>query len=348
MPKITLSPVVSLTNVATINSNFVKIEEEINNKMFSRKPEGEPNVLDTNIDLNGYKILNVPKPIAPTDIVRLQDIGEIASPDLSSKQDVLVSGTNIKTINNQSVLGSGNLDIAGGTNDHATAINKTLPDQHPISSITGLQVALDDKAPTGHTHSVSDVSGLQASLDSKASSVHTHAIVDVTGLQTALDSKASTTHSHVISDVTGLQTALDGKASTSVATTSVNGLMSSTDKTKLNGIATGATVNSPDATLLARANHTGSQAISTVTNLQTTLDGKQATLVSGTNIKTINGTSVLGSGNIVISGGGGGGLVDGDYGDVVVSGTGTVMTLDASITASINRAKLFGLIGMTR
>jgi hypothetical protein len=34
--------------------------------------------------------------------------------------------------------------------------------------------------------------------------------------------------------------------------------------------------------------------------------GKQDTLVSGTNIKTINGTSVLGSGNISISGGGGG------------------------------------------
>ena len=34
---------------------------------------------------------------------------------------------------------------------------------------------------------------------------------------------------------------------------------------------------------------------------QTALDAKQATLVSGTNIKTVNGTSVLGSGNIVIS-----------------------------------------------
>jgi hypothetical protein len=34
---------------------------------------------------------------------------------------------------------------------------------------------------------------------------------------------------------------------------------------------------------------------------QTALDAKQATLVSGTNIKTINGTSVLGSGNIAIS-----------------------------------------------
>jgi hypothetical protein len=34
---------------------------------------------------------------------------------------------------------------------------------------------------------------------------------------------------------------------------------------------------------------------------QTALDAKQATLVSGTNIKTINNTSVLGSGNIAIS-----------------------------------------------
>jgi hypothetical protein len=36
---------------------------------------------------------------------------------------------------------------------------------------------------------------------------------------------------------------------------------------------------------------------------QTALDTKQATLVSGTNIKTVNGTSVLGSGNIQIDGG---------------------------------------------
>jgi len=32
----------------------------------------------------------------------------------SSKQDTLVSGTNIKTINNQSLLGSGNIDTQGG------------------------------------------------------------------------------------------------------------------------------------------------------------------------------------------------------------------------------------------
>ena len=45
--------------------------------------------------------------------------------------------------------------------------------------------------------------------------------------------KANSSHTHSISNITNLQTTLDGKASTSVATQSTNGLMSSTDKTKL-------------------------------------------------------------------------------------------------------------------
>ena len=42
--------------------------------------------------------------------------------------------------------------------------------------------------------------------------------------------------------------------------------------------------------------------LSSQTDLQTALDGKQDDLVSGTNIKTINGSSVLGSGDLVVSG----------------------------------------------
>lgn len=34
---------------------------------------------------------------------------------LNTKQDTLVSGTNIKTINNQSILGSGNITLTGGS-----------------------------------------------------------------------------------------------------------------------------------------------------------------------------------------------------------------------------------------
>lgn len=60
-----------------------------------------------------------------------------------------------------------------------------------------------------------------------------------------------------------------------------------------------------------KASSTHSHAISDVTGLQTALDGKQATLVSGTNIKTVNGTSLLGSGNISISGGSGSGDITG-------------------------------------
>jgi hypothetical protein len=44
--------------------------------------------------------------------------------------------------------------------------------------------------------------------------------------------------------------------------------------------------------------------LSAQTDLQTALDAKQDDLVSGTNIKTINGASVLGAGDLVVSGSG--------------------------------------------
>lgn len=50
--------------------------------------------------------------------------------------------------------------------------------------------------------------------------------------------------------------------------------------------------------------------LSDQTDLQSALDAKQTTLVSGTNIKTINGNSLLGSGDLTISGGGSSSGVD--------------------------------------
>ncbi len=52
-------------------------------------------------------------------------------------------------------------------------------------------------------------------------------------------------------------------------------------------------------------------------NIQTQINGKQAGLVSGTNIKTVNGNSLLGSGNLVVSGGG---LVPPSLGDNIFLG----------------------------
>ena len=69
--------------------------------------------------------------------------------------------------------------------------------------------------------------------------------------------------------------------------------------------------------------HTHDDRYYTETETDTLLNGKQATLVSGTNIKTINNNSLLGSGNITIQGGGGSVIGTGsfsidEYGHLIV------------------------------
>lgn len=49
-------------------------------------------------------------------------------PSDTSKQATLVSGTNIKTINNESILGSGNITISGGTSGTPVTFNITYSD----------------------------------------------------------------------------------------------------------------------------------------------------------------------------------------------------------------------------
>lgn len=118
---------------------------------------------------------------------------------------------------------------------------------------------LAGKADANHTHSQyatnDDVEALETEVTGKADSTHTHAQGDITGLSTALSSKANATHSHAQSDITGLATALSGKADTghthSTASTTANGFMSKEDKTKLNGIATGANKTTVDTALSA-------------------------------------------------------------------------------------------------
>lgn len=124
------------------------------------------------------------------------------------------------------------------------------------------------------------------------------------------------------------------------STGSLAGLMTAAQNTKLAGVATGATANSTDATLLDRANHTGTQSSGTISDfVEAVQDTMAATIVAGTNITaTYNDTA--GTITLDATGGGGGGSTNLSIASItattltVVSDTGT----DAIIPASTNAA----------
>ena len=84
---------------------------------------------------------------------------------LASKQDKLVSGTNIKTINSQSLLGEGNISIESGTSitvDSALSTTSENPVQNKVitTKVNSLETSLGSKAS-------------QTDLDSLSSTVTT-------------------------------------------------------------------------------------------------------------------------------------------------------------------------------
>ena len=76
------------------------------------------NILYTNKEqsISALKTFSVlPKSsVTPTSSNHLTRKGYVDT-QVATKQDILVSGTNIKTINNENILGSGNISISGGT-----------------------------------------------------------------------------------------------------------------------------------------------------------------------------------------------------------------------------------------
>ena len=191
-------------------------------------------------------------------------------------------------------------------------VNNTSDANKPVSTAT--QTALDDKAATSHTQAASTITGLATVATSgSASDLAAGTLpaarlpdttvaagsygsaslvpvitVDAAGRITAASTAAvSGGGGGTVTSVTGTAPITSSGGTTpaisiSAATTSAAGSMSGADKTKLDGIASGATANSSDATLLARANHTGTQAASTITGL-----GGAATLNVGTTTGTV-------------------------------------------------------------
>lgn len=151
------------------------------------------------VDTNDSRLSDARTPTAHShsisDVTNLQTT-------LDGKQATLQSGTNIRTVNGNSLLGSGDI-VVGGTG----AIDNTVTQNssNPVKS-SGIYSALLDKANLIHSHPISHISNLESILDGKADSTHSHSISDVSNLQSSLNGKANSTHSHSISDVTDLLT----------------------------------------------------------------------------------------------------------------------------------------------
>jgi hypothetical protein len=148
-----------------------------------------------------------------------------------------------------------------------------------ISTVTGLQTSLDSKVATvaGKQLSTNDYTSAE---QSKLSGIAPNATANST--DALLRDRSTHTGTQGVNTVTGLQSALDTK----VNAVSGKGLSTNdyttAEQSKLAGVAPGATANSTDSLLRDRSTHTGLQAISTVSGLQTALDGK----ISSVNGKT--------------------------------------------------------------
>lgn len=156
--------------------------------------------------------------------------------EMATKQDLLVSGTNIKTINSQSLLGEGNIEIESGSNIPFLFINSTA---HLSGDFAAVKNAIANKTPFEIYY------------------------VNILGY----------------------------------------GDIAAPEVCFVSGENIQATFHFESTT----ANHTVVQTTITPTGVSadTSYHSYQEQLVSGTNIKTINGESILGEGNLEISGSGG-------------------------------------------
>lgn len=172
---------------------------------------------------------------------------------LSGKQDALVSGTNIKTVNNQSLLGSGNITIQGGGGTQVYS-GYTLRYYYDNSVNLSGETIKFTTVKTDGSYFKAQYGSSNYYVRQNNSKVEIYFGVNAQG--TLLET-LELNDTYTLPVDFGVIGYVNGDL--------IDGITNRTDYTEYN------------------------------------IDQKQDSLVSGTNIKTINNTSLLGSGNITVS-----------------------------------------------
>lgn len=249
-----------------------------------------------------------------------QDITGLATKEeLNRKQDTLVSGNNIKTINSQSLLGDGNIEITvegGGITD--------APNDGKLygrKSEQWTEVVIQDtsnlatKAELGAKLDTATYNEEKATFAKKTEIPDTSTLATKTELSEGLAGKAdkSSLGNYLIKteaqSTYATKSELEQKLDTSTYNSEKATFALKSELPDTSNLVTKATA---DETYQPKGSYITSIPEEYVTdtelnakNYATTeqLNLKQDTLVSGNNIKTVNGNSLLGEGNITIEGG---------------------------------------------
>jgi hypothetical protein len=293
--------------------------EELHNVLIANPTNGQVIAFDSADSL--YKNITLTK--SSVGLSNVDNTSDLSKPISTATQTALDAKES--TANKNQNNGYAGLDSSGKLN----------PSQLPAIAVTDTNVVASQTAMLALTAEVGDLAvrtDLNKTFILRVSPAST--LGNWQELLTPTDSVAS------VYGRTGIVTAQSGDyTADQITETASNKILTSTERTKLSGIATGATANSTDAQLRDRSTHTGTQLANTISDfastvLATVLTGlslatssvisatdtvlvalgklqaqvtslsssKQDNLVSGTNIKTVNTQSILGSGDITIGG----------------------------------------------
>lgn len=193
-----------LTN-AQVDQNFININAELSTKATSESPTFTGTVSGITKAMVGLSSVdNTPDITKP--------ISNPQKAALDTKQAVLVSGSSIKTINNQDILGSGNIQIDGGVTSFNTRIGPIILSGIDVTGALGF-TPYSAANPSGYITANASITGSAATLatartitltgDVSYTSELFNGSVNVTGVATLASVGTPGTYTKVTTDAKG-------------------------------------------------------------------------------------------------------------------------------------------------